>query len=273
MEEDEVFGLAEYDGNRLVLSASSMATFLRCGKQWEFAYVHQLRIPPTVKQSIGIAAHGAWEENLLVKMSAHVDLPEEAVVAAFTDEYDRLAEDFVDPDEDPGAAKDQGVRLIQKHHRDIAPGIIPLLVEQPVKFEINGIPYTGTLDYAHDLTDPGGPKRVRVGDWKTSARKPSNGGTYSLGMTGYALGYRHLTGETEALVQLDYLVRYKRQDPAYYPIPSDGPVSDRAIAVFADTVAAVYEAIQANRFLPNGLSSGACSWCGFRKICPHYGSL
>jgi hypothetical protein len=137
-----------------------------------------------------------------------------------------------------------------------------VLVEAPIQYEIDGMLWSGTIDLADD--------KGKVRDWKTSARKPTDGGTYQLAMTGYALGYRELTGKTETDVQLDFLVRYKKQDPAYYPIPAGGPVSDRAIGVFADAVARTYEAIMAGRFLPNGLTSGACSWCGYRTICPFY---
>lgn len=262
LDDDDGFDELEYADGRLILSASSITTFLRCGVQWEYAYVKNLKAPPTIKQSLGIAAHEAFEENMLGKLVAKIDLPEEAVVSVFSDSYDRLVREVTDPAEDPGEAKDQGVRLIQKQHREVAPGIMPVLVEAPIQFEIDGMLYSGSID----LTDDKG----RVRDWKTSARKPTDGGTYQLAMTGYALGYRALTGETESDVQLDFLVRYKKQEPAYYPIPAGGPVSDAAIAVFADVVARVYEAINAGRFHPNGLTSGACSWCGYRQICPYY---
>lgn len=254
--------LAVTEAGDLILSASSITTFLRCGVQWEYGYVKQIKAAPTVKQSLGIAAHEAFEENMLGKLVSTIDLPEQAVLDVFSGAYDRLLLEVEDPAEDPGQAKDQGVRLIQKQHREIAPGIMPVLVEAPILIEVDGIPYSGSID----LTDDKG----RVRDWKTSARKPTDGGTYQLAMTGYALGYRSLTGLVETDVQLDFLVRYKVKDPAYYPIPAGGPVSDGAVAVFADTVARVYEAINAGRFTPNGLTSGACSWCGYKAMCPYY---
>lgn len=254
--------LAVSDDGRVILSASSMTTLMRCGVQWDFAYLRKIKSPPTVKQSIGIAAHEAFEQQMVGKIAAEVDLPEDFVVDVFSTEYDHLLLEVEDPAEDPGKAKDQGVRLVQKQHREIAPRITPVLVEAPIQFEIDGMLYSGTID----LVDGKG----RVRDWKTSARKPTDGGTYGLAMTGYALGYRQLTGHTETDVQLDYLVRYKKQDPAYYPIPAGGPVSDGAIAVFAETVARVYETIMSGRFIPNGLTNGACSWCGYREICPYY---
>lgn len=253
------------DSGRLMLSASSVATFLRCGVQWEFAYVKKVISPPTVRQALGIAAHDAFEENLLTKMVTKVDLPEELVLDAFSDSYDRQVDDmkgFFDPKDPPGTAKDQGIKLVQKQHREISPGIEPMLVEAPIQFEINGVIWTGTIDFVDG--------KLRVRDWKTGARKPQSAANYQLAMTGYALGFRELSGQTEADVQLDFLIRYKKQEPGYFPIPSGGPVPDRAIQVFSDTVGLVQEAVLAGRFIPNGLQNNACSWCGYTAICPYY---
>jgi RecB family exonuclease len=255
------------DAGRLMLSASSVSTYLRCGKQWEFAYVQKIKAPPTVRQALGIAAHEAFEENMLTKMVTQIDLPLEAVQAAFSDSYDRQVLDMegvYDPDDPPARAKDQGIQLVSMQHRDIAPGIMPLLVEQPIQFEINGVIWTGTID----LVDG----RYVLRDWKTSQRKPSSTASYLLAMTGYALGYRQASGQIESDVQLDFMVRYKKKEPAYYPVPSGGPVPDHAIHSFADTVGRVQAAIMSNIFLPNGPQSFACSWCGYGAagLCPYY---
>lgn len=245
-----------------MLSASSVTTFLRCGVQWEFAYVKRIRSAPTIKQIIGIGAHDAFEQNLAAKMVTKIDLPESVVRDAFSDSYDHLLGDVEVPAEDPGVAKDQGLRLVSKQHTEIAPGIQPVLVEAPIQFEINGVIWTGTLD----LKDGKGVVR----DWKTSVRKPSSPAQYQLAMTGYAIGARELTGEIETDVQLDFLVRYKKQEPGYYPIPSGGPIPDSAYAQFANIVGRVQQLIMAGRFVPNGLQNNACSWCGYRDICPDY---
>lgn len=253
------------DDGRLMLSASSVATFLRCPTQWDFAYVKKIRSPPTVRQAVGIAAHDAFEENLLTKMVTQVDLPVEFVKDAFSDSYDTMVGEMggiFEEKDPPGTAKDQGIAIVEKQHLEIAPSIVPVLVEAPIQFEINGIIWTGTID----LVDG----RGRLRDWKTSAKKPSSGANYTLAMTGYALGYREMTGEIETDVQLDFFVRYKKQEPGYFPIPAGGPVSDRAVLVFADIVSRVQAAIMTGVFPPHGLQNNSCSWCGFRDICPYF---
>ena len=101
------------------------------------------------------------------------------------------------------------------------------------------------------------------------ARKPSGIGVqYFTNMVGYAIGYRQLTGRTEAEVMLDYHVRTKK--PYYLPVASGGPIDDSAIRSFARIVRMIANRIKAGVFLPTGLSHQACGWCGYREICPYY---
>jgi hypothetical protein len=67
---------------------------------------------------------------------------------------------------------------------------------------------------------------------------------------------------------LDYLIAKK--EPDYLPIASGGPISNTAIRRFAKVAETVTSQINEGRFLPNGLSNGACSWCGYRDLCPYY---
>ena len=254
------------DDGRLVLSASSIATFLRCGLQWEFAYVKKVRNPPSLKQGLGLASHSAYEQDMLVKLTTGDNAPEDVVLDVFHDEFNEYhAQGFLstkepEDEEDPVKARDQQIRVIEKQHREIAPLIVPVLVEEPFLFTVNGIHYGGTLD----LFDAEGKLR----DWKNVAQKPSRDGGYTLGMIGYAVGYRHLAGQREKEVQIDFLVRYKKQAPGYFPVSSGGPITDEAISGWASVVERVYTAIMAGNFVANGLQNNACSWCGFRPICP-----
>ena len=76
-----------------------------------------------------------------------------------------------------------------------------------------------------------------------------------------------MSGEVEAGVQLDHIVRTKK--PYHYPL-SSGPVSDEDRAAFGDVVSSAYKAINYGSFPPNGLQSNACSWCGYADICTAY---
>ena len=248
-----------------LFSANSISTFLRCGKQWEYAYVYVIKSPPNLRMMLGIAAHEAVETNFRQKLVTRLDMPVDEVADAFSDAFERITEEEEVGDDDKetkGEAKDSGVALVGKYQEDVASTIQPLYVEQEIQFKINDIPYTGYIDLVDDTG--------RVRDLKTTKRKPSARTDYTLAMTGYAVGYREMTGKVETGITLDYMVRTLK--PYYYPAATDGPVSAESVATFAAVLSGVSESVRHGIFLPTGLNSGACSWCGYQQICPAYKS-
>jgi hypothetical protein len=237
----------------LVLSSSSVNTFLRCPRQWYHAYVERRRRPPSLKMARGIAGHTAIEYDLNAYMVDEVHQPTEAVVATFVDEYDKVAQETESDAKEKGELKDGGVRAVRHWSQAIAPAVEPVLVEQNGQFVINDVHY----DWTADLKDRDG----KVRDWKFSGRKPSGGSDYVLNMIGYAVGLRQVTGEVETGVQLDYMVCTKK--PYHEPV-SSGVVPDDAIDEFGAIVRGVHDQIQAGFFPPNGLQGyGVCDWCGY----------
>lgn len=249
----------------VVLSGSSLNTFLRCALQWEYAYVRRLQRPPSLKAALGIAGHAAAELDLAQKMDTKVDLPKDVITDAFRDHFH---EEAADAEEKPDKKEtrpimlDSGIAAIGKWYDAVAPLIQPIQVEQHGQFSINGQPY----DWTNDAVDI----HETIHDWKFVGRKPDRGQEYVLNMVGYAIGYRRLTGSIEKSVQLDHIVRTK--EPQYIPIESDGPVTDDDIYSFAGIVKTVMRSIDAGIFPPTGLKSNACSWCGYWDICPAYRS-
>lgn len=246
-----------------VLSGSSLNTFLRCAKQWEYSYVHRFKMPPALRMVKGTAGHKAAEVHMLAKLETGVDGPVDVALDAFSDSFDEESHDSPEePDKGltKASVKDKAVGEVKFWHKEVAPPIIPALIEQPISFIINGVPWTGTMD----LVDA----ERRVRDWKFTGKTPSSADAYILNMVGYAIGYRTLTGEIESQIVLDHIVGLK--EPKYVAIKSDGPVSDQSIIAFADIVDSARRSIEAGIFPPTGLKSGACSWCGYKKICPAF---
>lgn len=246
-------------------SASSVATFLRCAKQWEYAYVYELKRPPSLRMILGTAAHAAAEVNYAQKIQSGVDLSTADVLDVFSDAFDSGVIEAESAPEDekeqPGIAKDSGIKTLTVYHETVAPGIDPLWVEHEGLIHINGVPYSYTVD----LVDT----KRRVRDHKYTKRRPQGRGDYRLAMIGYAMGYRHETGEREQDVVVDYMVR--TQNPYHWPVASSGPVPDSAISAFAGILSMVNQAIHEGIFLPTGLVNHTCSWCGYKDICPDYG--
>lgn len=258
----------------LVLSASSVTTFLRCGQQWAYAYVAGIKAPPSLRAIRGIAAHAAVEVDMRQKIASKVDIPINDMLDAYDTSWQAEAINgyTVINDEKPGEVKDKGYELVSLYRETVAPGIQPVLVEEPIQFAINGQAYSGQIDIGEEIdVDLGwGPpeKRLVIRDTKTTGRTPPDDGGYLLNMTGYAIAQRQATGRTEADTVLDYLIATK--EPKYKEIRMGGPITDAQIAQFAGIVGQVSAAINAGRFVPNGLVSGACGWCGYRAICPAY---
>ncbi len=179
----------------LVLSASSVTTFLRCGTQWMFAYVDGAKAPPSLRAIRGIAAHAAVEVDMRQKMVTGMDLP----VSDMLDAYDTSwGEETVNgyavmQDESPGVVKDKGYELVRLYHAEVAPKIQPVMVEEPIQFTINGQAYSGQIDVGEEVDVPmfGGPpeRRLVIRDTKTTGRTPQED-AYLLNMTGYAISQR-----------------------------------------------------------------------------------
>jgi len=246
-----------------VFSGSSIATFMRCAKQWEYAYVYELKRPPSIQMVLGTAAHAAAEVNYAQKVTSATDLPLADVLDVFSDAFDAGAHDAVvdlEDREQPPAAKDSGIATLTVYQEQVAPEIQPLWVEHEGLIHVNDIPYSYTIDLVDD--------KGRVRDHKYTKRRPQGSADYRLSMIGYALGYRAETGEREADVVLDYMVRTK--EPYHWPVASDGPIPQPAIDAFAGVLALINQAITEGIFLPTGLTNHACGWCGYRDICDAY---
>lgn len=258
----------------LVLSGSSINTYLRCPKQWEYAYVRRIKSPPTLRLAIGSAAHTALEQDLVQKMETGQDMPREMVVDLFHDAFVAEAEGATSHDgETHGQALDSGIKCVSVWHDTVAPVTDPIAVEEEIQFKINDVIVSGTIDIVKrvaartSLSEPVADKTI-IGDWKFVGKKPSSGSSYLLSMVGYAIGYRQKTGVVEDGLVLDHMVRTKV--PYHYPIESAGPVPDESIVAYAGIVSDVAKGIEGGNFPPSGLQGNACSWCGYKDICPAF---
>ena len=245
----------------VVMSSSSLTTLLRCGLQWSFAYVDQIRMPPSVRQLIGTATHEAVAVNLEQKITSEEDLPLTDVLDAYATSWDREAGLVEQPEEPLGPAKDGGAGLVRLHHKEVAPNIKPLAVEKSVQFRIAGYEYSTYID-----TVAQGPEGKVVRELKTAKRTP-DGANHMLQLVGATLGERQASGEVEAGMQLDVLVRTKV--PNYHTV-TWGQMTNATIGVFQKQIETANKMVKTGLFPATGLQNGSCSWCGYTAICPAY---
>jgi len=262
------------EGVEDVLSASSLKSFRRCPQQWYFSHVEKIRMPPSIKQVLGISVHWGAEVNYRQKLETRVDEPEDVVLDAYSTVYDAGMVEVEKHDEDPGKAKDQGAQLMSLYHHTVAPPTQPLWVERQTTFRVIsehaegcdrvacgcGVPFSATIDLVDEA------RQVR--DTKTAARSPS-GGQHLMQVAAGAIGFEAETGERATDLIVDTLVRTKQ--PKYVQERWGGSVDKPMRKVFAQQVNVASTMIQQGLFPASGAEAGPggpCSWCGYKPICP-----
>lgn len=148
------------------VSHSQIEMYLRCPRQWEYRYVHGLKIPPSGALIEGGCYHEALERNFKQKIYTQEDLPLEECLDTFSVVWDArlLGEEFIDwEDQDPGRIKDEGISLVEKYMMTTSPSVQPAKVEEPYVSEIAGVKFICVVDLEE--------VSLAVVDHKTSGRK------------------------------------------------------------------------------------------------------
>lgn len=253
----------------LVLSASSAEAYTKCGWRWYLEYVEQVGNQGTVRMAVGLAVHEAVEAYFLMRLDGveHDGIVMfDEVLAGIHDVLDtRLSFELgsiPDPDEDVKKARIQSHRVLTSYLEDVGAVTNPLYVEEALRIDINGIPYSIHVDLIDD--------QLVVRDLKVKVQKPRDPGIYAFQINGYALGARVLLGRKETDAQLDIMIRLKRDRPYHVPIKNGGPVTDAAAGMFAAQLEYVANGIEKGRFNPTGLETGACRWCPVQAHCEPY---
>jgi hypothetical protein len=191
------------------LTQSMVGMFLRCPQQFERRYIKGEIIPPGVAARRGSATHEAIRMNHAHKVHAREDLPVAVLQDAARDEFVRLVKDegiFMQPSDLPAKDKilndglNAAVRLTGLYHDEIAPEIMPVMVEERVEMDA-GLPLmlSGGIDcFTAD-------KVLR--DFKTSGKpKAVNAADESLQLTFYSGLLHHKTGAWPENISLDVLI-------------------------------------------------------------------
>ena len=252
------------------LSVSQLGTFQRCAEQWRRRYLDEEVFPPGIAARVGSGVHKAAEINFKSKMQTGEDMPLDAVQDAAAEAYDKALSEgvFFAPDEVPGAkaamaqGKDDTVSLATLFRRELAPAIMPVLVEHRVTLEIPGValPVVTILDcYTAD-------RKLR--DLKTSGRKWADDKAHTSPQpTLYRESVKEATGEYPEELLFDVLVNNKT--PVLQTIPTSRTEEDLQILVRQFGI--MTASIQAGIFPPAQPDHWCCSmkFCGYFFTCPH----
>lgn len=241
---------------------SEIETFLKCGKQWEFRYVQGLRVPPKAALTVGSAVDTAVTRNLIEKVQTGKDMPTEAVLDAFSSDFERRKSETEWGEDDPGEQKDVGVKLVTLHHANLAPKIEPATVQEEFHLQTDaGYDLGGTID----LTEKNG----IVADTKTSKSKyEPDAIARAIQPAMYDFAYEALHRKPAEGFRFDVLIKPTARKPAeFQQVQAKVTIEDRTWLF--DTINNVHKAIQAGVAMPAPANSWWCSpdWCGYWSRC------
>lgn len=251
--------------NQPVYHQSEIHTFLKCGRMWEFRYIHGIKLPARGAMTLGLAVDGAVSLNLSQKIHTDEDVPLEQALDWYSDEFEaRRARTEWQEDEDPDKLKDVGAALVELHHHEIAPSIDPESVQERFLIRTDaGYDLGGTIDLVE--------KSGVIADTKTSRTAYGEEDTLkSIQATLYDFAYEALRGRKSSGFRFDVLIKTKvpRAQQVHASVGQD----DRNWLF--ETVAQVDRGIRAGVALPAPEGSWYCSpkWCGYWSICKGRGN-
>jgi hypothetical protein len=164
-----------------------MNTFYRCGRQWYFRYIRDIKSRPAGAVVVGKGGHKCLEVNFKHKLEVKEDLPLPEFMGTWEEQYDRWMDQDIDWSEVPANVfKDRflgskGTTLTRSKegllpviHKDYLPEKVPVLIEHKFTLDVEygklKIPVTGIID----LLDEGGVVRdykfTKADKWKDGVK-------------------------------------------------------------------------------------------------------
>ncbi len=181
------------------VSHSQLSQWSRCPRQWESRYIHGVFGPASDSLILGSCYHEGLEQNFKFKLRTGEDLDFDILYDVYCtawEEYKNKNEILWQKNTE-GDAKDLGLLLLEKYITDVAPDIMPQLVEQWYNTYIGDTKFVLRLD----LLDVNG----AVIDHKTSGRRYAESDVHrdpQASATAFVLGkpivfYNHVAIKTQ----------------------------------------------------------------------------
>lgn len=257
-----------------VFSHSQYASWVICGKAYEYKYVQKVETPEYIATTNGSAVHGGIEYALIEKMNGRtvsLDAARERVSQLVDDKAARI-EAWSEELPDAGKLKNKALRLFDAFYVHALPKIKPVAIEKGFAKKIGDVPVVGYVDLIDEvpaLIMPGmtpeeaelAPTKLVTVDFKTARAKWSKGQLDSntqLTMYAYVEGTPHV--RVDQLVDLKGGAVYHRGESARAP-------GDASILI--DHLNEVAEYVRQGIFPKADITSWACNkeHCSFWGHC------
>jgi CRISPR/Cas system-associated exonuclease Cas4 (RecB family) len=239
------------------LSFSAISTYLKCPRQFEFAYVQGIKNPPAVALVEGSSIHESLEATNKEHIGNKKYLPTKVMQEIFADSFSDNSKEIPSEEwEKSGLGKDDVIhrgKALLKEYADItAPKITPVAVEKSIEILMGGVPVVGFID----LVDKNG-----VLDYKTTSKSKSQAeADSSLQLSIYA--------EAENMDSVGFCSLIKTKTPKVEIIRSHRDLGDRLAA--GAVIKSVADAIKKGAFpMTDPSNTFPCSekWCGYYHLC------
>jgi putative RecB family exonuclease len=255
------------------LSASSIKTYLRCPKQFDFAYIKGIKTPPTFKMIFGRSIHKGLETNYEFKFKKKRDINVGAMHEAFVDDLKEQMKKASLPTTKTmmGMATDEGVRIMTKYHEDVAPGVQPIRSpELKLLSPVDGA-NRNLIGFVDLVADVEGVSKVTIRDTKTTSRMFTQvQADTDIQLTIYAYLLRKVENLKAGKVQFDVVLRKpqkKKDKQASFALKDVTSTRDEvAMRRFEEQFKRVDQGIRKGDFYPTD-SYQTCAWCGYRDKC------
>lgn len=262
------------------LSPSSLGMLHRCPFQFWRRYILGEKERPGEALVVGSAVHAGLERNFAQKIESHVDLPADELHDWFVDEgwtttvteQEQRSEMAVEWDVNADDARKRAVNMILAYHRSVATRIQPLSVEGWVEADFGiPVPVIGRFDVetSYRLIDE------KTGKALTTKLKPEwrmQAACYDV-TTGKSVEFHSIASSKTGKVSIATPITHPDLDAKLSPSQKDNVATMiRGLAALAQHY---YDTYGEDTPWPTTgwMHPWACSYCGWRPICPAWGEL
>lgn len=254
----EIFDYHGFADNKI--TTSKINCYLQCQAKFRFQYIEKIKAPSRSALLRGIAFHSAVAGNYGQKIETQQDLPIDDVLDIFGAQFDLGVPDTMFfNDEKPGEIKDSGYGMLKVYQKDIAPAVLPKVVEMPFELALVGtdMVFSGRVD---TIT-----MDEIIIDQKTKKARPAYVDEgHKIQMTAYTAGFQVENKRKPQKSRLDYVVDKKTPECVSF----DVDITDNDIDLLLNMIGRYQKAMELGLDMPNR-TSFMCSrrYCGYFAEC------
>lgn len=259
-----VYSQDSIDPNYPLITQSFLTMFEACGYAAFRRYVQGEKVPPGIAAVQGRATdaavtHGANQVILTgedAKLADKLDI----AVSVFDEESDNA---IIQEGDDKGELKDETIKLVTLHHKEIAPLLRPVRTQEAIRVDMDNFSLAGTID----MVESGD----RLADTKTSKKRYAEDAVKGSAQPAlYDFLYESKYKVKPTSFRYDVLV--KNKTPVAQRIEGTVTESDRDLLFYRiqSALSEFHNSVKTGFWRLAEQGHWRCSekWCGYYHSCP-----